>query len=592
MPGEVAGVYSGSTFLMPTANGDVIPWISASVPTNDMMIFAYPYNSSDPKLVNWSWYEANPVIYSPNASSVVPPGRDPTEVWECTSGGHMKLCMAFATQQSEGCPCSGISGIAVFSATYEPAPSSSESTATPGTWSSWQAEGYLAEDDMGAVMWECPDLFPLNATGVWLMKYSIGPGPSFDQPWGTVGPRDYYVTGNYNPTDTSPNSAISFEPDASQWLAAMNRSTLMSLDVGAFYASKSYKGQGGGRLLWGWLPEERQVDAHGNPYGWAGAMSFPREVIPYRDTENSPWYVRTPPLQSALEELRVLGSEYEHGEVLVDGSTNESSTAFVTLPVSTSGSQLELLAYISVTNMSIGDVCGLRVLSSVSLPSGSSSDIDGKTADGNWDYEYTDIGILFTDEHGSTAAGEGAEAVGAVMYVDPARACSNMSSSVNRTQSSSYVMNVSSEQSYYVNYNNGGVELHVIIDHSIIEAFAAQGIRAATRRVYPSDPNSAVNVQLFGSCGSSSSCQCKFSSIWSSNLRAANITVADYSAQVEDSAKQKSSNNDNKLSESELAAVISLSIVFCIGAILCSVYLFYSYRKRAGGDESPLASKL
>ena len=37
-----------------------------------------------------------------------------------------------------------------------------------------------------------------------------------------------------------------------------------------------------GRILFGWLPEERPVDGQGEPYGWAGAMSLPRLVVPYQ----------------------------------------------------------------------------------------------------------------------------------------------------------------------------------------------------------------------------------------------------------------------------------------------------------------------
>jgi hypothetical protein len=40
-----------------------------------------------------------------------------------------------------------------------------------------------------------------------------------------------------------------------------------------------------GRLLFGWLPEERPVEADGAPYGWAGVMSLPRQLLPYQVRE-------------------------------------------------------------------------------------------------------------------------------------------------------------------------------------------------------------------------------------------------------------------------------------------------------------------
>jgi hypothetical protein len=38
---------------------------------------------------------------------------------------------------------------------------SSSSGTNVGSWSNWQMEGYLLNDTASAVMWECPDLFPL-----------------------------------------------------------------------------------------------------------------------------------------------------------------------------------------------------------------------------------------------------------------------------------------------------------------------------------------------------------------------------------------------------------------------------------------------
>lgn len=46
--------------------------------------------------------------------------------------------------------------------------------------------------------------------------------------------------------------------------------------------SKSYfdesVGGSGAQVLFGWLPEERNTDANGNPWGWAGVQSLPRAV--------------------------------------------------------------------------------------------------------------------------------------------------------------------------------------------------------------------------------------------------------------------------------------------------------------------------
>jgi hypothetical protein len=85
-----------------------------------------------------------------------------------------------------------------------------------------------------------------TSENIWIMKYSIGPGASYDLPWGSPGPRDYYLTGTYSPE----TNLIEFVRDPIQWDAAMNRSTLLAFDVGAFYASKSVYLPEVGRILW------------------------------------------------------------------------------------------------------------------------------------------------------------------------------------------------------------------------------------------------------------------------------------------------------------------------------------------------------
>lgn len=179
VPGETAGVYSGSaTIMRGAADGRSQVWLSASTPTNDMMLLAFPSDLTDPYLEEWTWDSRNPVIYS-TVDNSVPPGRDPTEFWPCGAEADSRWCVAYATQQSEGCPCSGVSGIAIFSSTFdESVPMSSSS------WTDWSFEGYMLNDSANAVMWECVDFFPMSVQtdpfteSVWLMKFSIGPGPS------------------------------------------------------------------------------------------------------------------------------------------------------------------------------------------------------------------------------------------------------------------------------------------------------------------------------------------------------------------------------------------------------------------------------
>ncbi|CAM9440911.1 unnamed protein product, partial [Ectocarpus fasciculatus] len=467
VPGAMPGVYSGSaTIMRGTVEQRSQVWLSASTPTNDMMLLAYPASLADPTLENWTWDSLNPVIYatSNETNGIPPPGRDPTEFWPCGQEGDNQWCVAYATQLSEGCPCSGVSGMAIFSAVfYDSAPMS------PLSWGSWNFEGYMLNDTAGAVMWECVDFFPLNdddedpfAESVWMLKYSIGPGPSlvhdnyrflflylidlcdrYTLPWGNPGPRDYYVTGVYDP-----KGKVAFDVDDSLWDEAMQRDTSVALDNGAFYASKTFLSDAYGRVLWGWLPEERPSDGYGEPFGWAGAMSLPRQVIPYRNGSYGSWMVRTPPVEAVLENIRT-DSVVQSGIVL-------RGTEYVSL-VGISGQQVEVLLHIDTTAMNVGDQCGVRVLSSL--------DISPESA------EYTDIGLTyFVETEGSSLT----------LSVDPSNSCSDASAKVNRTISSTAPLH-----NDFIT-DAGNVDLRVIIDHSVVESFLAGGRRATTRRVYPS----------------------------------------------------------------------------------------------------------
>ena len=307
VPGKTPGVYSGSTTL---TNGG--PWITLSVPTNDMVLLARPAGEDPTKLEQWEYPGNNPIIKStPPWTSWPPPGRDPTEAWPCADGLY---CMAYATQASEGCPCSGSSSIVV---------AQGELSMRSQPWE--VREDALLTDIAGAVMYECPDFFPVfgqsSTTSVWALKLSIGSGPSYELPWGNPSPRDYWLTGTFNSSSVS--AAAGFLPDAIQVAQLMNRSGAVVIDAGAFYASKTFR-VGDRRILFGWLPEERPTTDCAQPWGWAGVQSLPREVIAYRD-DNAGWRLRAPPLESAMEVLRGDSRPVLYPLVSIEGTSGKST---------------------------------------------------------------------------------------------------------------------------------------------------------------------------------------------------------------------------------------------------------------------------
>ena len=342
----------------------------------------------------------------------------------------------------------------------------------------------------------------------------------YDLPWGNPGPRDYYITGVYDPTNK-----VEFKVDDSLWDEAMLRDTSVALDVGAFYASKTFLSSDHGRVLWGWLPEERPSDGHGEPYGWAGAMSLPRQIIPYRNGSGGTWLVRTPPIEEVLESIRT--DSFVHSDIDLIG--NE----YVSLGGS-SGQQVEVLLRIDTTGMQLGDECGVRVLSSL--------DSSPESA------EYTDIALAHVFD------GEGASLR---LSVDPSNSCWNSTSEVNRTISSTAPL-----QNDFIS-DPGDVDLRVIVDHSVVESFLAGGRRVVTRRVYPSSPEESTGIQLFSKCFDQENCGvCRFTSATSWSMRSTSAPLDD---DYDSSSSSDSFGSDLKAWEIALVILIPVVAISAIG---------------------------
>ena len=96
-------------------------------------------------------------------------------------------------------------------------------------------------------VWECPDFFPLGE-GVAQRHVLI---------YSTNG-RSYWISGRLSPR------TMRFEPEHSG-----------VLDYGSYYAPKTQLDAEGRRILWGWIPETRSLEAY-KAAGWAGLMSLPR----------------------------------------------------------------------------------------------------------------------------------------------------------------------------------------------------------------------------------------------------------------------------------------------------------------------------
>ena len=171
------------------------------------------------------------------------------------------------------------------------------------------------------------------------------------------------------------------------------------------------------------------------------------------------------------------------------------------------GAQLDITVAISVRGLRNGDSCGIRLRSSI-------TDISQPIVQD----EYTDVFIQFSDctiPVGDTES----ECSSMTLNVDTTNSNSNSSIPVNR--SNCYSGSVGYSSLLLDDHESSTVQLRAILDHSVVESFlGVGGERAVTRRVYPSVPESATNVQLFASCGDGNNvCECAFVSTNSWSMR-------------------------------------------------------------------------
>lgn len=149
----------------------------------------------------------------------------------------------------------------------------------------WEFVGKLAESDgtLGT-MWECPDVFPCGPQDVLMLS----PMEMEDRSH-----RNIFITGNL---------------DYHQGTFASSR--WQDVDSGCdFYAAQTTEDDEGRRILIAWM-DHWHAKRPSQEYGWAGAMTLPREVKTAPDGT-----IRTTPLP-ALAALRV--KHYTLGKIILN----------------------------------------------------------------------------------------------------------------------------------------------------------------------------------------------------------------------------------------------------------------------------------
>ncbi|KAL5728216.1 beta-fructofuranosidase [Ranunculus cassubicifolius] len=419
---DINGVWTGSATLLP--DGTVVMIYTGS--TNEsvqVQNVAYPANLSDPLLLDWVKHSGNPVLFPP-------PGigykdfRDPTTAL-LVSG---KWRIVIGTKI-------GKTGVAIV---YE----------TTDFLSYKLLEGLLHEVPTTG-MWECIDFYPVSTTDANGLDTSVnGPGvkhvlkASLDD-----NKKDFYALGSY---DYVKNTWTPDDPELDVGIG-------IRYDYGKFYAAKSFYDQNKGRrILWGWIGETDSEIADIKK-GWSGVQAIPREVTFDMKTKMNiiQW-----PIEE-IESLRLSSTEFKEIKVeagsIIPLDVGEVSELDIVAEIEIDGKALErnIVADVVYNCSTSGGSAGRGALGPFGLLVNADDSLSEQTAI----YFY-----IAKDTDGSLKT---------FFCTDTSR--TSKANDIDKKVYGGIVPVLDGEK----------FTMRILVDHSIIEAFAQGGRTCITSRVYP-----------------------------------------------------------------------------------------------------------
>ncbi|CAI0419526.1 unnamed protein product [Linum tenue] len=246
---DVSGAWSGSATILQDGK-PVILYTGVNSQNQQVQNIAFPKNLSDPYLIEWTKPLQKPIMAPTiqnqiNSSSFRDPSTGwlgPDNVWRVVVGSKIRR-----------------RGVAILYKSRD--------------FVHWSKVKKPLHSAQGNGMWECPAFYPV----------SIGSRDSVDTSKSSHDlnvkyvlkvslddiKHDYYTVGSYSyHTDTyTPNNG-----------SIENGFSGLRYDYGKFYASKSfYDGEKNRRVLWGWVNESSSVNDDVKK-GWSGVMALPRRV--------------------------------------------------------------------------------------------------------------------------------------------------------------------------------------------------------------------------------------------------------------------------------------------------------------------------
>ncbi|KAF5198383.1 Acid beta-fructofuranosidase [Thalictrum thalictroides] len=452
---DIRGVWTGSlTFLQ---NGSIIVLYTGETQTRHLLqSLARPANLSDPLLIDWVKYSGNPIIYQPKGVPMNQQFRDPSSAW-LTPDGTYKFTFGAKYKTT---------GISLIYETKD--------------FTNYTLLNKWLHRVPHTGMWECVELYPVSVTDRNGLDISVR-GPqvkhvlkvSIDEQQ-----RDYYAIGSFNVTEDH------WTPDD----PAIDVGIELRYDYGKFYASRTfYDPIKKRRILWGYSRETDTVAADKNK-GWANVENVPREIVFDNKT-------KTNVLQWPVEEVESLRTnKTEFNDVKLGAGS------IVPLKVGNQASQLDITVDFEIDKNALeankaggrkgyncttsNGAAGRSVLGPFGLLVSANDNRSEQTAI----YFYVTKG---TDGNLKTFFCTDQSRHDSFQFFDkslPSIFLSSKSTDVNKEIYGCTIPVLDNEK----------LSLRVLVDHSIVEAFAQGGRRVITSRIYPTEAiEGAERVFLF-----------------------------------------------------------------------------------------------
>ncbi|KAK9814708.1 hypothetical protein WJX72_010239 [[Myrmecia] bisecta] len=466
------GIFSGSATILPDGTpGLMYTGVSKFAELNSyyqVQAMAMPVNHTDPMLVRWRKYRANPIIAELPAGGTYLQFRDPVTPWmgpdntsytmigaqvDCQGAAPLYSSEDQLTWKFEGTFLSQ-SGIDAEDTCLDALPSQ-------GACDQFGACGHA---------WECPDYWTHGNIQVFKWSDQINNRIPFGN--------DYYVLSD-QPLNYS-NAAVG---DNGIFVPQYKGRTYQAqwFDYGQLYAAKSFQDESGRRLWISWILEDSyscniaQCGAgtvFTSAQDFMGVQTLPREVT-YNAVSGE---LQLNPVKEV--ELLRNGTLY-NGTATLGGADRQTAI-------------LPLGALNSSQPGALGRQMDLTVQFNLALPANASSPLP-----------FT-VGAVLSTSNGSYTV---------IQLTGQAAPASNGTSIANATMSADRSMSGGATNTSSAARQSGPVivpagsplNLRIFVDHSVIEVFAVDGHGRLTTRIYPVAYNpQSWGLALFGTVGSGS----------------------------------------------------------------------------------------